>query len=154
MFESLLNKLKAMLDNLDSVQECYGYEAGTFRGDPAITITPSANESEYISTSSNERVYAFTVRCWVSRTEGEDATTEKTTLDLVDDVLDLFDKYYTLSSSSPDGETLNVPTGYCLTHVEAAPSAWFYVDRGDGFRMAEITIRVHVQVDVTLIANP
>jgi hypothetical protein len=72
-------------------------------------------------------------------------------IDLVDSVLDDFDRYYTLGSGSP-GSALITPTGYTMIRLQALPSAWFYSARETFYRAAEITIKCEMDVDVTAIS--
>lgn len=153
MFEKLKNKLVSMITaGLSLEQQVFGYEETNLTGDPAITITPSANSGEYSTNQENARVYAFTGRVWVDRTARGDAKSEQVAVELVDSMIDLLDRYYTLGSGSP-GTALSVPTGYTVIRTEAAPAAWFYVDREKTYRLAEIAIRVHVRVDVEQISQ-
>lgn len=153
MFTDLHKKIVSMLA-AGTAQETtvQDFESSEITGSPAITVTPSANENEYWSDKDNVRVYAFTVRLWVNRTALGDREAEHHLRDLVDSVLNLFDAHYTLGSGSP-GDALNIPTGYAMIRTEASPSAWFYIDREQSYRMAEITLRCHVHADVTLISS-
>ena len=56
----------------------------------------------------------------------------------------------TLGNGSP-GTSLQTPTGYTMIRVQATPAAWFWVDRGATYRMAEVVVRCEIDVDVTLI---
>lgn len=132
-------------------QEVYDYETAEFGGDPVVTVTPSANESDYRTTTANRRVYAFTLRLWVKRSDPRsDSEAEAVLTDLVDSVIDDFDRFYTLGTGSP-GSALQVNTGYTMIMVQAAPSAWFYSNRETLYRGAEITIKCVLDVDVTQI---
>lgn len=152
MWQNLKNKITAMLAANNLIQQVYDYEVSEFGGDPAVTITPSANDSDYRNTTQNRRIYAFDIRVWVKRgdprndKEAEDVLTE-----LVDSIIDDFDKYYTLGTGSP-GAALVLPTGYTMIKVYAMPSAWMYGERETIYRIAEIKIKCDVDVDVTLIS--
>lgn len=149
MWETLKNKIKAILEANNLLKEVYTYEAQSFNGDPVATITPSANDSDYRTTSENRRVYAFSLQIWVKRGEPRDEKeAEETLTDLVDSVLDDFDKYFTLGQGSPG--TLTLPTGYLIIKVRATPSSWFYATREPGilYRAAEVRLQVEVDVDV------
>ena len=65
--------------------------------------------------------------------------------DLVDTVLDDFDKDYTLTGIVSE-------TGKTVMKVEAMPSAWGYVESDGIYRCAEIIIKIHVYIDVNLIS--
>ncbi len=149
MWQHLKNKIVAILNANNLFQEVYDYEVQGFNGDPVAVLTASSNESDYRSTSDNRRVYAFSLTLWAKKGDPKgDRQVENTLTDLVDSVLDDFDKYYTLSQGSPG--TLTLPTGYLIVRVDATPSAWFYVNREPGvlYRVAEINLRVEVDVDV------
>lgn len=134
------------------IQEVYDYEVAEFAGDPVATIVPSTNESDYRTTSENRRIYAFKIELWVKRGGArDDKETEDVLTELVDSVLDDFDKYYTLGSGSP-GSALVLPTGYIMIRTQAMPSTWFYSNRETLYRGAEIMIKCEVDVDVTQIS--
>lgn len=145
MWQNLSDKIKAILTANTLIQEVFAYEVGTFMGDPVVTLTPSNNESDYSTTTENERVYAFTAMVFVDRTTRGDEAAERILRQLCDSIVDDFDKNYTLT-----GVTL--ATGYTMLYVEAVPSRWGYVERENVYRVAEITIKCHMNVDVTLIS--
>lgn len=153
MWQNLKNKIVAILNNNDLIQDVYDYEVDNFGSDPCATVIASTNEGDYRTTTNNRRVYAFQVQLWVKREGAQrgDKRAEDILTDLVDSVLDDFDRYYTLGTGSP-GSALVLPTGYTMIMVEALPSAWFYSNRETLYRGAEITIKCHVDVDVTLIS--
>ncbi len=152
MWQNLKNKIIAILQANTLLQQVYDFEVAEFGGDPVATVTPSANESDYRTTTANRRIYAFSVQLWVKRTNPrDDKEAEDVLTDLVDSVLDDFDRYYTLGTGSP-GAALSLRTGYTMIKVEALPSAWFYSNRETLYRGAEIVIRVQLDVDVTLIS--
>jgi len=127
------------------LQNVYVFETIEAEGEPFASITPSANESEYDTTTENTRVYAFTIRLFKERggeTDQEDA--EAAMRELVDSVLDDMDKNWDLSG-------LPTPAGYTYLFMEAAPAAWGYVEREVGLRLAEINLRVHFHIDTNNI---
>lgn len=149
MWQILKNKISAILRANTLLQEVYDYEVQGFGGDPVATLTPSANESDYRSTSENRRLYSFSLQLWVKRGDPKnEKKAEDTLTDLVDSVVDDFDKYFTLGQGSPG--TLTLPTGYLIVKVQATPSAWFYANREPGvlYRAAEVILNVEVDVDV------
>lgn len=145
MWQKLSDKIKSILQANTLIQEVYDYEHERFNGDPAVTLTPSSNESDYSTTTENERVYAFKILIFVDRTARGDTDSERIMRALVDSVLDDLDKNYTLS-----GIVAN--TGYTMLYTEAMPSMWGYVERENIYRVAEITVRCHLDVDVTQIS--
>ncbi len=152
MWQNLRKKIVAILDANDLIQTVYDYEVAEFAGDPCATVVASANESDYRTTTANRRFYAFSVMLWVKRGDPHsDADAENILIDLLDTVLDDFDRYYTLGTNSP-GASLVLPTGYTMIKMEALPSAWVYSTRETVYRGAEINIRIQMDVDVTLIS--
>lgn len=153
MWQNLKKKIVAILNANDLIGDVYDYEVQEFAADPCATVIPSANESDYRTTTANRRIYSFSVMLWVKR-GGEfraDDVAEDVLTDLVDSVIDDFDRYYTFGTGSP-GAALVLPTGYTMIKVEALPSAWVYLGREMAYRGAEINIRVQMDVDVTLIS--
>jgi len=146
MIQQIVQKLKAILDANTLLQTSYSYERADPTGTPFATITPSANESDYNTTTENKRTYAFLIRLFTERagqTQPEDAENAMRTL--VDSVLNDLDSNYTLSG-------MTVPTGYTFHLMRAAPSAWGYTGVGENeYRVAEIKVQCVVSVDVTLI---
>lgn len=152
MWQNLRKKLVAILNANNLIKTVYDYEVAEFAGDPVATVTASVNESDYRTTTANRRVYAFQVMLWVKRGDPRsDQEAENVLTDLLDTVLDDFDRYYTLGTGSP-GAALVLPTGYTMIKVEALPSAWVYSNRETLYRGAEINVRVEMDVDVTLIS--
>ncbi len=152
MWQNLKTKIKAFLTANTLIQEVYGYEVEQFGGDPAATIVASKNEADYRTTTQNRRVYAFEVRLWVKRgAPRTDAQAEDVLTDIIDTVLDKFDKYYTLGVGSP-GSALVLPAGYTMIRTEAMPAEWGYAEREMLYRFATVTVRCILDVDVTLIS--
>jgi len=148
MWANLKKKLITILQANTLFQEVYDYEVPEFGGDPVAVLIPSSNESDYKTTSENERVYAFQLQLWVKSGEPKATKqTEDTMTDLVDSVLHDFDKYFTLQQGSPG--TLTVKTGYTMKKVQATPSTWLWANRGDTFyRVAFISLQVEMRVDI------
>lgn len=147
MFTTLLDKIVSILEANTLIQEVFNFEKQQFDGDPSAIVSPSGNESDFISTNSNERIYAFNLKLFVSRSArektGKDA--DRVLRDLVDSVVDDIDKDFRFAG-------LVVPTGYCMINVFATPSVWGYTGAEDEYRVAEIIVRCRVNVDVTLIS--
>lgn len=144
MFTVLLNKITSILNTNILIQEWYDFEVGELDGDPAAIVVPSDNESSYSTFNSNERVYAFSLKLLVSRSERTLKDVDKVMRNLVDSVLDDFDKDYYFSG-------LITPTGYTMINVFATPSKWGYSGREDEYRVAEIMLKCRIIVDVTKI---
>lgn len=148
MFEKISTALIDLLKTNTKIQSFYNFEASNLEGYPALTITPSGNENQYSTTTENSRVYPFMVRLYVERGSGNDAerTCESTMRDLVDTVTDKIDRNFNLS-------TILAQTGYTFLMISAAPSAWGYAGRENNLRVAEIIVRVHYDIDTTLVGS-
>lgn len=152
MWKNLKDKIKAMLEASGLFQQVFVYEPTNFGGNPVAVILPSINESDYRTTAENSRVYAFSIKLLAKLGQPKDLeTVEDTLTDLVDSVLDDFDKYYTLGTGSP-GSDLVLPTGYTMVRVYATPSSWFYEERETTYRVAEVQLRVEMDINVSQIS--
>jgi hypothetical protein len=147
MWEKLSNHLKTMLEGIDKLSSVYDYEEGEFNEQPVAVIVPSDSEGEFTTTLQNEEVYAFSVFLFVqigdtfyTKEEADGVLRE-----LVDTVKRELDKNWALSG-------LSMETGYNMLFMETAPSAWGYSSRENVYRMAELTLKVHLSVDTNLIS--
>lgn len=150
MWTILLDKLASILEANTLIQETFKYEVEEFKGDPACIIVPSDNENDYHTMEENVRIYSFNVRLYYNRTivpSGKDpkSDADRKLRNLVDSILDDFDKDYTLTG-------MIAPTGYTFINLFAIPSLWGYAGREGEFRVAEINIRCRVSVDITAIS--
>ena len=149
MWTTLIDKIQEILNANTLIQEVFSYEVEEFKGDPACTITPSTNESDYNTTCENIRIYAFNVNLFVNRTIAPTGKDPKSDADrklrtLVDSVLDDFDKNYTLTG-------ITNPTGYTFINLFALPSIFGYAGREDTFRVGSVNIKCRVSVDLNNI---
>ncbi len=146
MWSNIIAKIKSILDSNSLIQESYDYEEVNFKGQPAVVIVPSDNESNFTTNIDNERVYGVTVFLFVARGENyyKDKKCDEVMRNLVDSVIDDFDKDWQL-----DGLELN--TGYAMLYMEASPSSWGYINREMAYRMAQIDLKIHLNVDVNQI---
>ena len=157
MFKIILNKIWDILNANALLQEVYKYETAEFRGGPAATIVPSANEGDYNTTEENVRIYAFTVRLFVNRDIRTKDKADDVLMTLVSSVIDDFDKYYSLTALGTDGSAIpggaiENATGYTFINIFAVPSVWGYVGREDEFRIAEIDVKCRVSVSLSSIS--
>lgn len=145
MFDKISTAIVNILKTNTKIQSYYDFEASNLEGTPAMTIMPSGNENEYHSTTDNRRTYAFSIRLYVTRGDGNDkeATCEKTMRDLVDTVLDTLDKNWNLS--------VVTQTGYTFLGMSASPSQWGYAGRENMYRVAAISVRLTYEVDTTAL---
>lgn len=145
MIQQLSKILKSILDDNSLLENSYTYEVQSPDSTPYATLTLSANENDYDTTTENVRVYAFMLRLYQERNVQVDQdSAENAMRGLVDSVLDDLDKNHRL-----DG--LEGKAGYTFLFMEAAPSTWGYVDEPAQYRVAEIVVRCHVSIDTTVI---
>jgi hypothetical protein len=148
MWDEIVAKVVSILEANTLIQEVSDFEKVGFDGFPAATVTPSSDDGDYDTTSENREVYALRIGLFVRRGEdvGGQREAEVALRQLVDSVKRDFTADYTLSG-------ITAPTGYTVLFVEAVPSAWGYMDDREGnLRVAEITLRIHVDVDVTQVS--
>ena len=142
---SLINDIKKEIVNristdVTSVQEISGYEKIPQRGFPAVVVFCSGNEADYISTIDNMRTYSFVIRIFeqighdIDNNDAKERA-ERIVGNVVSDLINSFDKYYTL------GDTVD----YCL----ASPSKWGYAQIDTGWmRTADIVFQVKKSFDI------
>lgn len=149
MFDKISTALSSILSANTKIQSKYDFEASNLEGTPAMSITASANENDYSTTTENTRMYAFLVRLYVLRGDSADSerTCEKTMRDMVDGVLDTLDKNWNMSGSS----AVASQTGYTFLGMSAAPSQWGYAGRENVYRFAEVKVKLRYNIDTTLI---
>ena len=147
MWENIIKKINEILKANTLIEETYDYEEVKFEGQPSAVVVPSDSSGEYTSNVDNERVYAVTVFLFVARGENyyNDKECESVMRELVDSVVDDFDKNWQLTG-------LELNTGYSMLYVEASPSAWGYSNREMVYRMAQIDLKIHLNVDVNNIS--
>lgn len=146
MWEKISKALKTILDANTLLDNVYDFESTNIKGTPVASITPSAIDSEYSTTTENQRVYAFTVRLFMQRLSSSDDenTAEKAMRELVDTVFDDLDKNHRLSA-------LESETGYTFLFMEAATGPWGYAGRENEYRIADIDVRCHFAIDVNVV---
>lgn len=146
MWEEMNKQLRDILIDNSLIEEVYTFETDNYKGEPFATLTPSANEAHFDTTTENRRIYAFIIRLFKERGGASTpADAEAAMRELVDSVLDDLDKNWNLTG-------VDVPTGYDFLFIEAAPSAWGYVPRETELREAEIIVRCHFEVNTQLIS--
>src|SRR4030042_1250958 len=105
----------------------------------------SGNDGSYSTSADNTRVYRFTIQLFMPlKGQYGDAVVERAMDELVDSVLNDFDRNYYF-----DG--LSVPTGYQVMAVRAVPSKWGYTQRESWERVAEVEISAECNIDINLI---
>jgi len=148
-FEQLYNNLKLLLDEVTEIQEKHMQPTFEFNGFPGAFIVPSGNESDFLTTNDNQRIYAFKI--WIF-TE-YDVTNKKTSyaslVSAVDAVINKID-----AEENPDTDDRNMATGMgagvTLLAVLATPSR-FALDEETKLLGAEVSVRCKTTVDLTLL---
>jgi hypothetical protein len=147
MFNEILEKLQLILKNNTLLADVYDWENIQTDSDPFAVIIPSGNESDYQTTEENVRTYGFTIMLFVSRTIRSTKDAERVLRQLVDSVIDDFDKDSMLT-------TIGQPekSGYTFLQVFATPSVWGYALPDDKYRVATINLRAMASVDLNNIS--
>jgi len=143
MFEVLIKKIISILEANTKLSIVYNYEVGEMKGDPAVIVVPSSNESDYNTSQENIRIYAFNIKVFVKRNlprKPEDG--DRIMREIVSSIIDDFDKDYYFQSG------IVCPTGYTFINVFAMPSSWGYSGETDEYRVAEINLKCRVSVDL------
>lgn len=123
----------AIIDKINSdltkIQVAYRTDRSTLDGFPAAVVSPSENESDYASTASDRRVYAFKIRVYYPLgKESEQDSGEIALEEALDEMLAAFSTRNALGSA--------------CDWIEPVPSIWQYEERSDViYRMAELTLR-------------
>lgn len=127
-------KIVAIVQANPLVSVVYDYDKPNVDSTPAAIVVPSGNESDYATTASNRRTYAFQITLLVPFDAQGAESAEDTLVGIMDTLLDDFDE---------DGQL----TGSCLM-MTAAPSAWGYQGREVLYRVATINLKCDVYVNV------
>lgn len=148
MMETLSNQLKTKLEAITGIQNIYDFAWVDFDGFPAATITPSGFESNYETTTENQRKYIFTVRLFHKVSIIDKPTIKEKIQEgfrimrtLVDQVVDGFDKDETL-----DG--IVMPTGKTMLNILPVPTTISYFPNPeDQIIVGEVNIEVNISFD-------
>ena len=116
-YTTIRDQIKTKLEAISKIQEVHDYPVLKFGGFPAANIIPTDQESGYMTTIHNERTYVFEVHLYYDTEHSTLQTAMSALFDLVDDVLDSFDKDSQLSGMS-------LPTGYSIVTVRPASCRW------------------------------
>jgi len=145
-FNILSTKIKSILEGISDIQIVYDYPWLKFSGYPAATVTPSGYDSDYETSSENQRVYIYTLRLFVNLNDVNKTTYKEKVEDghriireLTDTVIDTFDKDELL-----DGIIL--PTGYTMIGVKPVPSSIVYFPQ-EKMVVSEIKLEVKISFD-------
>jgi hypothetical protein len=149
MLETLIQKIKSLLQEIDGIASVYEYEPEKFSDTPVVVIVPSTNEDDYKTSSENLRVYAFDLRVYVNRSVAPagqvvEEYSDRILRGVVDKVLNKLDTNYKMSG-------ITVPAGFTFINMRVHPSSWGISGREDEYRAAEIDVRCTVNVNLDLI---
>lgn len=146
-FNTLRPQIATLLDAESTIQEVSATPKLKFGGYPAAYVVPSENSNDYETNKENVRVYAFHVRLFYETKYTGVADALDKLENLVDTILDTFDKE-DLKGSSDRTIGVNLPSGYTFLNIYAHPSAWGQVE-GEELIYSEITVRVRISRDIT-----
>ena len=146
-FQTIRPQIATLIDTIAEIQEVSSTPKLKFNGYPAAYVIPSDNESDYETTSENERVYAFLIRTFYeTKVTGVGGAVSALEI-IVDSVIDKIDQE-DLKGSTTRTIGINMPAKYTFLSVFATPS-FFAELSGEELVMAEIKVRVRVSVDIT-----
>ena len=145
-FQTLSNKIKLVLEGISDIESVYDYPWLKFDGYPSATITPSGYDSDYETSSENERVYIYTVRLFFNLNDVNKVSYKEKVDDghriireLTDTVIDTFDKDELLSG-------ISLPSGYTMIGVRPIPSSIVYFP-DEKMVVSEIKLEVKISFD-------
>ena len=148
-FEKLYNNLKDLLDEVTEIQDRHMSPTFQFNGFPGAFIVPSGNESDFLTTNDNQRVYAFKIWIFTEYDQTNKETAYTSLVSAVDAVIDKIDK-----QENPDQDSRSMANelgaGVTLLAVLATPSR-FALDEETKLLGAEVSVRCKTTVDLTLL---
>lgn len=144
-------QLKSKLDAIDSIKDVSLTPKLKFKGYPAAIIIESGHESDYETTDSNERVYAWEVRLYqnITVTDNAQNTGNEVSLaeaysrmrELVDVVIDAIDQDEFLTG-------ISMPSGKILNGLKPLPSVWDFQEELNLLQV-NLTVQAFVNVDIS-----
>lgn len=146
MWKTVREQIATLISGISGMQEVSNTPKLDFAGYPSAYIVPSDVESDYETTTENERVYAFLVRAFYE-TKTVGIATAMDRLEVVaDNIIDAIDNEDKLNS----GRTIAVglPANYTFLSIEATPSVWGQIS-GSELLMAEMRVRIHISYDAS-----
>ena len=132
IINDIRSSIVTLIESADSVQSVYGFEVNPKQGFPAVTVFWSDNDADFHSNMENRRTFGFRIRIYQPTlgevTESAKERGERIVSKVSSELLDIFDKNY----------TLNNEVDFC----KATPSKGGYINSDLGWmRTAEITIK-------------
>jgi len=129
-FVSIIAQIETILSGISDIQDVHNFDKGKFDGYPAAVIFSTENTSDFETTTQNRREFVFTIRIhYPMKVAGDDShkKADRILREVVDQVIDEFDKKF----------TLNGAVNFCF----ATPSVWGYQTReASALRVAEIRL--------------
>jgi len=140
-FEPLRDKIKTILEGIDSIQYVYSYPTEDYDGYPCAIIRSMRNESDYETTNDNIRTYIFAIYLiQESESTAKGRRQARRILEgLSDEIVDTFDKDELLSG-------ISLSDKYTIVGIRPAVSE--IVDE-DGFVSVEIGLAIRMSFDKT-----
>jgi len=137
-FETLRDKIKEKLQGLEEIQEVYDYPTEDFKGYPCVVVRAMSNESDYSSTSENERHYVFELYIMQESEHTDRRKARRIIEGVVDEVMDAFDQDQYLSG-------ISLPSGKTMLGLVPALSS---IEDTEKYVMATITLTAKIKVDI------
>lgn len=142
-FQSIKASIVTGLGTITDIKQVFNYGVKVFQAEinefPVALVVPASNDSSYLSTGDNQRVYNFKV--WViGKTDGISSQVVQDSVEsIVDQIMDYFD--------SDANNTL----GDTVTHIEATPADWDQVQTSPSevAIVASVMLKCHQLYDVT-----
>lgn len=142
---TIKQRLIQKVQNCPSVQKTYGYEQINPTGWPAVMITPTDMDGEFVSNAENSRVYAY--QLLILFPIGQDMKTlpadtnrmeyaETTISTVIDEIINTVDNDFELGDTP-------------VLYVNAADSSWGeYTYEGGVAKAAQLTLRIYTEHNV------
>ena len=143
-YTQLKDRLKTKLDGISKIQQVSGFPQLNFTGYPAAVVVPSDQDSDYETTTENERVYAFIISVFQETKKTGLETALDALYDLIDDISDSFDQDQQLT----DDGTLSLASRYTIIAVEPVRGPWELLEDANLLKV-DLMIRIRVSVDIT-----
>lgn len=145
-WNTLRGQITDLLDNNTNLVEVSGTPKLEFSGYPSAYVIPSDHESDYETTTENQRFYNFIIRVFYETAQTGLGEAINRLEGVVDEIIDAFDQ----EDKKKTGQTIgqNLPANYIYLSVEAIPSAWGELP-AEKLITAEIRVRIRVSYDAS-----
>lgn len=141
-FETIRDKIVTQLNTLTDIAEVNSapIDIPSMKKFPNVCVYPLRQESTYQNTQQNERTYYFAVTVFYEIRKKTTAGALAALYDIVDQILDLFDKDPTLSG-------ITMPSGKTIIDIVPSTSEWGE-DLDTQTLMTTVTLGVRVTSDI------